>query len=95
MRLPPAYTVNPEPEPIDWQLLTRLLDSVEAARACAVSELTRQFPDEDATIQGLTRLKENGLIYDSRGYLLPMIPAISYRRLELAIFNPLQLRLPL
>ena len=95
MRLPPAYTVNPEPEPIDWQLLTRLLDSVEAARACATAELTRQFPDKDAAIEGLARLKENGLIYDSRGYLLPLIPAIAYRQLEREILNPRQLRLPL
>ncbi|HWY18447.1 MAG TPA: hypothetical protein VNY27_07015 [Solirubrobacteraceae bacterium] len=95
MRLPPAYTISPEPEPIDWQLLTRLLDSVEVARACATDELVSQFPDREAATCGLTRLKENDLIYDSRGYLLPMTAAIAYRRLEREIFNPHQLRLPL
>jgi hypothetical protein len=95
MNLPLAYTISPTPEPIDWQLLTLMLDSVEAGRAWAIRELTCQFADEDAAIAGLTRLKTNSLILDTRGYVLPLTAAIAYRRLEREIFNPLQLRLPL
>ena len=96
MRLPPAYTISPTPEPIDWQLLTSVLDSVEAGRACAITALTSRFTNNnDAAIDGLARLKENGLMMDLNGYALPTIAAIAYRRLEREIFNPLQLRLPL
>jgi hypothetical protein len=95
LRLPPAYTISRTPEPIDWQLLTRVLDSVEAGRACAITELTSRFTNTDAVIDGLARLKENGLMMDLNGYLLPTIAAIAYRRLEREIFNPRQLRLPL
>ena len=95
MRVPSAYTINHTPEPIDWQLLTHILDSVEAGRACAITELTSRFTRYYAAVDGLGRLKESGLIHDINGYLLPMVPAIAYRRLEREIFNPRQLYLPL
>jgi hypothetical protein len=68
---------------------------VEAGRACAITELTSRFTNGFAVVDGLGRLKENGLIIDINGYVLPTIAAISYRQLERLIRDPQQLRLPL
>jgi hypothetical protein len=79
----------------DRQLLILVLDSVEAGRACAITELTNRFTNSYAAVDGLGRLKENGLIIDINGYVLPTIAAISYHQLERLMRDPLQLRLPL
>lgn len=95
MSLPPACTKDRVPRHPDWQLLRLLLDLVEAGRACAITELTSRFTNSYAVVDGLGRLKKNGLIYDIKGYVLPTIAAISYHELERLIRNPRQLRLPL
>ena len=81
--------------PPDWQLLILVLDSVETGRACVIGELTSRFTNSYAAVDGLGRLKENGLIYVIKGYVLPTIAAISYHQLERLIHDPHQLRLPL
>ncbi len=95
MSLPPTHTINPVPGHPDWHLLRLLLDLVETGRACAIPELTSRSTSSYAAVDGLGRLKENGLIIDIKGYVLPTIAAISYHQLERLIRNPQQLRLPL
>jgi hypothetical protein len=95
MSLPPAHTIDPVPGHPDWQLLRLLLDLVETGRACAITELASRSTSSYAAVDGLGRLKENGLIIDIKGYVLPTIAAISYHQLERLIRNPRQLRLPL
>jgi hypothetical protein len=95
MRLPPACTIDRVPGPPDRQLLRLLLDSVETGRACAITEITSRFPGSYAAVDGLGRLKENGLIIDINGYVLPTIAAISYHQLERLMRDPQQLRLSL
>jgi hypothetical protein len=68
---------------------------VEAGRACATLELTSRFTGSYAAVDGLGRLRENGLIIDINGYVLPTIAAVAYRQLERLIRDPQQLRLPL
>jgi hypothetical protein len=90
-----THTISEEPEPIDWQMLTRVLDSHDTGRPWTISELTDHFLDTRAARDSLGRLEWNGLIRKLGHHVIPTTVALNCRRLQRLQSNPSQLRLPL
>lgn len=90
-----THATSAEPEPIDWHLLTLILDSHDLGRPWSTGELTQRFLDPGTASDSLTRLQHNGLASKINGFLIPTLTALYCRQLERLARDPRQLQLPL
>jgi hypothetical protein len=74
------YTVDEEPEPLDWQLLSCVLDSFEY-RPWTLRELEARYDDTKAVLASLRRLNRYGLIDRMGFYVIASRSAIFYHHL--------------
>lgn len=74
------YTVDEEPEPLDWQLLCCVLDSFEY-RPWTLRELEDRHGDAEAVLASLRRLNRYGLIDRMGFYVIASRSAIFYHHL--------------
>jgi hypothetical protein len=74
------YTVDEEPEPLDWQLLSCVLDSFEY-RPWTLRELEARHGDAEVVLASLRRLNRYGLIDRMGFYVIASRSAIFYHHL--------------
>lgn len=76
------YTVDEEPDLLDWQLLTRILDSFDQQpRPWTLGELEAHYGDAEAVLASLRRLNRYGLIDRMGFYVIASRSAIFYHHL--------------
>jgi hypothetical protein len=75
------YEIDEEPQPLDWQLLNRILDSYELPQPWTLGQLETHFGDAEAVLASLRRLNRYGLIDRMGFYVIASRSAIFYHHL--------------
>lgn len=75
------YEIDEEPQPLDWQLLTRILDSFEQPQPWTLGQLETHYGDSEAVLASLRRLNRYGLVDRLGFYVIASRSAIFYRHL--------------
>jgi hypothetical protein len=79
-----VYHLHPhdeEPQPLDWQLLSYVLDSFEQPWPWTLKQLEAQFGDTEAVLGSLRRLQRYSLVTRLGFYVIASQPAIFFHHM--------------